>query len=77
MRLKPVFALDETPIRAYNNHAVQWRYGIWVPVQLCVMALWGHRNYCLRERLNGIQEVSGSIPLISTNDIGDDVTEKF
>ena len=28
---------------------------------------WGHTNYGLRERLNGIQEVSGSIPLISTN----------
>ena len=27
---------------------------------------WGHINYGLRERLNGIQEVSGSIPLIST-----------
>ena len=27
---------------------------------------WGHTNYGLRERLNGIQEVSGSIPLIST-----------
>ncbi|MBR0160603.1 MAG: hypothetical protein IJQ02_04890, partial [Oscillospiraceae bacterium] len=26
----------------------------------------GHTNYGLRERLNGIQEVSGSIPLIST-----------
>ncbi len=29
------------------------------------------------ERLNGIQEVSGSIPLISTTGIGYDVTEKF
>ena len=28
---------------------------------------WGHTNYGLRERLNGIQEVSGSIPLISTS----------
>lgn len=27
---------------------------------------WGHRNHALGERLNGIQEVSGSIPLIST-----------
>ena len=30
---------------------------------------WGHTNYGLRERLNGIQEVSGSIPLISTRRI--------
>ena len=27
---------------------------------------WGYVSYDLRERLNGIQEVSGSIPLIST-----------
>ena len=27
---------------------------------------WGAFPYCLGERLNGIQEVSGSIPLIST-----------
>ena len=31
---------------------------------------WGHRNHALGERLNGIQEVSGSIPLISTNQTG-------
>ena len=29
----------------------------------------GHTNYGLRERLNGIQEVSGSIPLISTRKV--------
>ena len=29
-------------------------------------ARWGHRKHDLGERLNGIQEVSGSIPLIST-----------
>ena len=38
---------------------------------------WGHTNYGLRERLNGIQEVSGSIPLISTTNIEDDVMKKF
>ena len=27
---------------------------------------WGHTNYGLRERLNGIQEVNGSIPSVST-----------
>ena len=27
---------------------------------------WGHRNHALGERLTGSQEVSGSIPLIST-----------
>ena len=27
---------------------------------------WGAKPHCLGERLNGIQEVSGSIPLIST-----------
>ena len=30
---------------------------------------WGYVSYDLRERLNGIQEVSGSIPLISTRRI--------
>ena len=30
---------------------------------------WGYISYDLRERLNGIQEVSGSIPLISTRRI--------
>ena len=37
---------------------------------------WGHTNYGLRERLNGIQEVSGSIPLISTIDVGYDALGK-
>ena len=39
------------------------------------LQLWGHRNNDVGERLNGIQEVSGSIPLISTKkrDIRKDV----